>query len=184
MGMLMSAAYSWQWTRSARSPTSRWYRRVSDQPDTVRDTTDASTPPEHDPKRHQGVRIGTARLRRSSLLRYCRRSRAWRRSCNPGRRPRQPPRLVGGLIGAALVFVFAVARHAQSVAPLGNDGKSRRQFRPIPASWPEPRLRRHLVRRHRVRASLRQMIAQGCAGSTVPILVGLILLGGRGAALS
>jgi K(+)-stimulated pyrophosphate-energized sodium pump len=88
-----------------------------------------------------------------------------------------PRVFVGGLIGAALVFVFAsLAMRAVGRAASAMIEEVRRQFRNDPGimagtSTPDYTSCVDIA----VRASLRQMIAPGVLAVTVPILVGLIL---------
>jgi K(+)-stimulated pyrophosphate-energized sodium pump len=182
MGMLMSAAYILAMdTFGPITDNAGGIVEMSDQPESVRDTTDALDSAGNTTKAlTKGYAIGTAALAAFLLF-----SAYLQEVARFGGESMQaqvvdlanPRVFVGGLIGAALVFVFAsLAMRAVGRAASAMIEEVRRQFRNDPGimagtSTPDYTSCVDIA----VRASLRQMIAPGVLAVTVPILVGLIL---------
>src|ERR687898_3401 len=182
MGMLMSAAYILAMdTFGPITDNAGGIVEMSDQPESVRDTTDALDSAGNTTKAlTKGYAIGTAALAAFLLF-----SAYLQEVARFGGESMQaqvvdlanPRVFVGGLIGAALVFVFAsLAMRAVGRAASAMIEEVRRQFRSDPGimagtSTPDYTSCVDIA----VRASLRQMIAPGVLAVTVPILVGLIL---------
>src|SRR5215217_5644765 len=161
MGMLMSAAYILAMdTFGPITDNAGGIVEMSDQPEAVRDTTAALA----------------AYLLFSAYLQEV--ARFGGESMQSQVVDLSNPRVfVGGLVGAALVFVFAsLAMRAVGRAASAMIEEVRRQFRSDPGimagtSTPDYTSCVDIA----VRASLREMIAPGVLAVTVPILVGLIL---------
>src|SRR5918995_1657906 len=182
MGMLMSAAYILAMdTFGPITDNAGGIVEMSDQPDAVRDTTDALDSAGNTTKAlTKGYAIGTAALAAFLLF-----SAYLQEVARFGGETLQsqvvdlanPRVFVGGLIGAALVFVFAsLAMRAVGRAASAMIEEVRRQFRSDPgimAGTSSPNYTSCVD--IAVRASLREMIAPGVLAVTVPILVGLIL---------
>ena len=182
MGMLMSAAYILAMdTFGPITDNAGGIVEMSDQPESVRDTTDALDSAGNTTKAlTKGYAIGTAALAAFLLF-----SAYLQEVARFGGESMQaqvvdlanPRVFVGGLIGAALVFVFAsLAMRAVGRAASAMIEEVRRQFRNDPGimagtSTPDYTSCVDIA----VRASLREMIAPGVLAVTVPILVGLIL---------
>jgi K(+)-stimulated pyrophosphate-energized sodium pump len=182
MGMLMSAAYILAMdTFGPITDNAGGIVEMSDQPDSVRDTTDALDSAGNTTKAlTKGYAIGTAALAAFLLF-----SAYLQEVARFGGTEMQaqivdlanPRVFVGGLIGAALVFVFAsLAMRAVGRAASAMIEEVRRQFREDPGimagtSTPNYTTCVDIA----VRASLREMIAPGVLAVSVPILVGLIL---------
>ena len=182
MGMLMSAAYILAMdTFGPITDNAGGIVEMSDQPDSVRDTTDALDSAGNTTKAlTKGYAIGTAALAAFLLF-----SAYLQEVARFGGEDLQtqvvdlanPRVFVGGLIGAALVFVFAsLAMRAVGRAASAMIEEVRRQFRNDPGimagtSTPDYTSCVDIA----VRASLREMIAPGLLAVAVPILVGLIL---------
>ena len=182
MGMLMSAAYILAMdTFGPITDNAGGIVEMSNQPESVRDTTDALDSAGNTTKAlTKGYAIGTAALAAFLLF-----SAYLQEVARFGGESMQaqvvdlanPRVFVGGLIGAALVFVFAsLAMRAVGRAASAMIEEVRRQFRNDPGimagtSTPDYTSCVDIA----VRASLREMIAPGVLAVTVPILVGLIL---------
>ena len=182
MGMLMSAAYILAMdTFGPITDNAGGIVEMSDQPERVRDTTDALDSAGNTTKAlTKGYAIGTAALAAFLLF-----SAYLQEVARFGGESLQsqvvdlanPRVFVGGLIGAALVFVFAsLAMRAVGRAAGAMIEEVRRQFRSDPGimagtSTPDYSSCVDIA----VRASLREMIAPGVLAVTVPILVGIIL---------
>ncbi|MBA3450271.1 MAG: sodium-translocating pyrophosphatase, partial [Chloroflexia bacterium] len=182
MGMLMSAAYILAMdTFGPITDNAGGIVEMSDQPESVRDTTDALDSAGNTTKAlTKGYAIGTAALAAFLLF-----SAYLQEVARFGGESLQsqvvdlanPRVFVGGLIGAALVFVFAsLAMRAVGRAASAMIEEVRRQFRNDPGimagtSTPNYTSCVDIA----VRASLREMIAPGILAVSVPILVGLIL---------
>ena len=141
MGMLMSAAYILAMdTFGPITDNAGGIVEMSNQPDSVRDTTDALDSAGNTTKAlTKGYAIGTAALAAfllfSAYLQEVKRF-GGEAAANPGRRPCQPAGVRRWAIGAALVFVFAsLAMRAVGKAASAMIEEVRRQFRTIPASW-------------------------------------------------
>src|ERR671913_329748 len=182
MGMLMSAAYILAMdTFGPITDNAGGIVEMSDQPDAVRDTTDALDSAGNTTKAlTKGYAIGTAALAAFLLF-----SAYLQEVARFGGETLQaqvvdlanPRVFVGGLIGAALVFVFAsLAMRAVGRAASAMIEEVRRQFRSDPgimAGTSSPNYTSCVD--IAVRASLREMIAPGVLAVTIPILVGLLL---------
>src|ERR687894_559288 len=182
MGMLMSAAYILAMdTFGPITDNAGGIVEMSDQPESVRDTTDALDSAGNTTKAlTKGYAIGTAALAAFLLF-----SAYLQEVARFGGETLQsqvvdlanPRVFVGGLIGAALVFVFAsLAMRAVGRAASAMIEEVRRQFRSDPGimagtSTPDYTSCVDIA----VRASLRQMIAPGLLAVVVAILVGGIL---------
>jgi K(+)-stimulated pyrophosphate-energized sodium pump len=182
MGMLMSAAYILAMdTFGPITDNAGGIVEMSDQPESVRDTTDALDSAGNTTKAlTKGYAIATAALAAfllfSAYLQEVARfsDGAIDTSVVNLANPRV---FVGGLIGAALVFVFAsLAMRAVGRAASAMIEEVRRQFRTDPGimagtTTPDYTSCVDIA----VRASLREMIAPGLLAVAVPILVGLLL---------
>jgi K(+)-stimulated pyrophosphate-energized sodium pump len=182
MGMLMSAAYILAMdTFGPITDNAGGIVEMSDQPESVRDTTDALDSAGNTTKAlTKGYAIGTAALAAFLLF-----SAYLQEVARFGGLSSEelvvdlanPRVFVGGLAGAALVFVFAsLAMRAVGRAASAMIEEVRRQFREDPgimAGTSTPDYTRCVD--IAVRASLRQMIAPGLLAVAVPILVGLLL---------
>jgi K(+)-stimulated pyrophosphate-energized sodium pump len=182
MGMLMSAAYILAMdTFGPITDNAGGIVEMSNQPDSVRDTTDALDSAGNTTKAlTKGYAIGTAALAAFLLF-----SAYLQEVARFGGESLQsqvvdlanPRVFVGGLIGAALVFVFAsLAMRAVGRAAGAMIEEVRRQFRNDPGimagtSTPNYTSCVDIA----VKASLREMIAPGVLAVAVPILVGVIL---------
>ena len=182
MGMLMSAAYILAMdTFGPITDNAGGIVEMSDQPESVRDTTDALDSAGNTTKAlTKGYAIGTAAL--AAFLLFSAYLQEVARFGGGALQSQvvdlaNPRVFVGGLIGAALVFVFAsLAMRAVGRAASAMIEEVRRQFRNDPGimagtSTPDYTSCVDIA----VRASLREMIAPGILAVTVPILVGLIL---------
>ena len=182
MGMLMSAAYILAMdTFGPITDNAGGIVEMSDQPESVRDTTDALDSAGNTTKAlTKGYAIGTAALAAfllfSAYLQEVSRFSGGRIDTSVVNLA-NPRVFVGGLIGAALVFVFAsLAMRAVGRAASAMIEEVRRQFRNDPGimagtSTPDYTSCVDIA----VRASLREMIAPGLLAVAVPILVGLLL---------
>jgi K(+)-stimulated pyrophosphate-energized sodium pump len=182
MGMLMSAAYILAMdTFGPITDNAGGIVEMSDQPERVRDTTDALDSAGNTTKAlTKGYAIGSAAL--AAFLLFSAYLQEVARFGGTSLQSQvvdlaNPRVFVGGLMGAALVFVFAsLAMRAVGRAASAMIEEVRRQFRADPGimagtSTPDYTSCVDIA----VRASLRQMIAPGLLAVTVPILVGLIL---------
>jgi K(+)-stimulated pyrophosphate-energized sodium pump len=182
MGMLMSAAYILAMdTFGPITDNAGGIVEMSDQPQSVRDTTDALDSAGNTTKAlTKGYAIGTAAL--AAFLLFSAYLQEVKRFGGPEMQAQvvdlaNPRVFVGGLIGAALVFVFAsLAMRAVGRAAGAMIEEVRRQFRNDPGimagtSTPDYTSCVDIA----VRASLREMIAPGALAVVVPILVGIIL---------
>ena len=182
MGMLMSAAYILAMdTFGPITDNAGGIVEMSDQPESVRDTTDALDSAGNTTKAlTKGYAIGTAALAAfllfSAYLQEVARFSGGTIDTSVVNLA-NPRVFVGGLIGAALVFVFAsLAMRAVGRAASAMIEEVRRQFRNDPGimagtSTPDYTSCVDIA----VRASLREMIAPGLLAVAVPILVGLFL---------
>jgi K(+)-stimulated pyrophosphate-energized sodium pump len=182
MGMLMSAAYILAMdTFGPITDNAGGIVEMSNQPESVRDTTDALDSAGNTTKAlTKGYAIGSAALAAFLLF-----SAYLQEIARFGGQSMQtqvvdlanPRVFVGGLIGAALVFVFAsLAMRAVGRAAGAMIEEVRRQFRNDPGimagtSTPDYTSCVDIA----VRASLHEMIAPGVLAVSVPILVGVIL---------
>jgi K(+)-stimulated pyrophosphate-energized sodium pump len=182
MGMLMSAAYILAMdTFGPITDNAGGIVEMSNQPESVRDTTDALDSAGNTTKAlTKGYAIGTAAL--AAFLLFSAYLQEVARFSGQALQSQivdlaNPRVFVGGLIGAALVFVFAsLAMRAVGRAASAMIEEVRRQFREDPgimAGTSTPDYTRCVD--IAVRASLRQMIAPGLLAVSVPILVGLTL---------
>jgi K(+)-stimulated pyrophosphate-energized sodium pump len=182
MGMLMSAAYILAMdTFGPVTDNAGGIVEMSDQPESVRDTTDALDSAGNTTKAlTKGYAIATAAL--AAFLLFSAYLQEVARFGGDAVQAQivnlaNPRVFVGGLIGAALVFVFAsLAMRAVGRAAGAMIEEVRRQFREDPGimagtSTPDYTSCVDIA----VRASLREMIAPGVLAVAVPILVGLIL---------
>ena len=182
MGMLMSAAYILAMdTFGPITDNAGGIVEMSNQPESVRATTDALDSAGNTTKAlTKGYAIGTAAL--AAFLLFSAYLQEVKRFGGAALQTQvvdlaNPRVFVGGLIGAALVFVFAsLAMRAVGKAASAMIEEVRRQFRNDPGimagtSTPDYASCVDIA----VRASLREMIAPGLLAVTVPILVGLIL---------
>jgi K(+)-stimulated pyrophosphate-energized sodium pump len=182
MGMLMTAAYILAMdTFGPITDNAGGIVEMSDQPDSVRDVTDALDSAGNTTKAlTKGYAVGTAALAAfllfSAFLQEVARFGEGRIDANVVNLA-NPFVFVGGLLGATLVFVFAsLAMRAVSRAAGDMIEEVRRQFRADPGimagtSQPDYAACVDIS----VRASLREMILPGALAVGVPILVGLIL---------
>ncbi|MCC7021525.1 MAG: sodium-translocating pyrophosphatase [Thermomicrobiales bacterium] len=182
MGMLMSAAYILAMdTFGPVTDNAGGIVEMSNQPESVRDTTDALDSAGNTTKAlTKGYAIGTAALAAFLLF-----SAYLQEVARFGGEAIQaqvvdlanPRVFVGGLVGAALVFVFAsLAMRAVGRAAGAMIEEVRRQFRNDPGimagtSTPDYTSCVDIA----VRASLREMIAPGVLAVAVPIVVGILL---------
>jgi K(+)-stimulated pyrophosphate-energized sodium pump len=182
MGMLMSAAYILAMdTFGPITDNAGGIVEMSNQPDSVRDTTDALDSAGNTTKAlTKGYAIGTAAL--AAFLLFSAYLQEVKRFGGDAIQTQvvdlaNPRVFVGGLIGAALVFVFAsLAMRAVGKAASAMIEEVRRQFRNDPGimagtSTPDYTSCVDIA----VRASLREMIAPGLLAVAVPILVGITL---------
>ncbi|MFN8593998.1 MAG: sodium-translocating pyrophosphatase [Thermomicrobiales bacterium] len=182
MGMLMSAAYILAMdTFGPITDNAGGIVEMSNQPESVRDNTDALDSAGNTTKAlTKGYAIGSAALAAfllfSAYLQEV--ARFGGESIQAQVVDLANPRVfVGGLIGAALVFVFAsLAMRAVGRAAGDMIEEVRRQFREDPGimagtSTPNYTSCVDIA----VRASLREMVAPGLLAVAVPILVGLVL---------
>ncbi len=182
MGMLMTAAYILAMdTFGPITDNAGGIVEMSDQPDSVRDVTDALDSAGNTTKAlTKGYAVGTAALAAfllfSAFLQEVARFGGDAVNANVVNLA-NPFVFVGGLLGAALVFVFAsLAMRAVSRAAGDMIEEVRRQFRADPgimAGTSQPDYGRCVD--ISVKASLREMVAPGVLAVAVPILVGLIL---------
>ncbi len=182
MGMLMSAAYILAMdTFGPITDNAGGVVEMSDQPDSVRDVTDALDSAGNTTKAlTKGYAVGTAALAAyllfSAFLQEVERFGGADVDASIVNLA-DPQVFVGGLIGAMLVFVFAsLAMRAVGRAAGYMIEEVRRQFRADPgimAGTSTPDYARCVD--ISVRASLREMIAPGVLAVLVPILVGVIL---------
>jgi K(+)-stimulated pyrophosphate-energized sodium pump len=182
MGMLMTAAYILAMdTFGPITDNAGGVVEMSDQPESVRDVTDALDSAGNTTKAlTKGYAVGTAALAAfllfSAFLQEVARFGGDRVDANVVNLA-NPYVFVGGLLGAMLVFVFAsLAMRAVSRAAGDMIEEVRRQFRADPGimagtSQPDYGACVDIS----VRASLREMILPGVLAVGVPILVGLIL---------
>ncbi len=182
MGMLMSAAYILAMdTFGPVTDNAGGIVEMSDQPESVRDTTDALDSAGNTTKAlTKGYAIGTAAL--AAFLLFSAYLQEVARFGGEGIQAQvvdlaNPRVFVGGLIGAALVFVFAsLAMRAVGRAAGDMIEEVRRQFREDPGIMLGTSLPNYTSCVDiAVRASLREMIAPGLLAVSVPILVGVIL---------
>ena len=182
MGMLMSAAYILAMdTFGPVTDNAGGIVEMSNQPESVRDTTDALDSAGNTTKAlTKGYAIGTAAL--AAFLLFSAYLQEVARFGGENVQAQivdlaNPRVFVGGLIGAALVFVFAsLAMRAVGRAAGDMIEEVRRQFRNDPGimagtSTPNYTTCVDIA----VRASLREMIAPGLLAVAVPILVGIVL---------
>jgi K(+)-stimulated pyrophosphate-energized sodium pump len=182
MGMLMSAAYILAMdTFGPITDNAGGIVEMSNQPESVRDTTDALDSAGNTTKAlTKGYAIGTAAL--AAFLLFSAYLQEVARFGGGSLQSQvvdlaNPRVFVGGLIGAALVFVFAsLAMRAVGRAAGAMIEEVRRQFRNDPGimagtSTPNYTSCVDIA----VKASLREMIAPGVLAVAVPILVGVIL---------
>jgi K(+)-stimulated pyrophosphate-energized sodium pump len=182
MGMLMSAAYILAMdTFGPITDNAGGVVEMSDQPESVRDVTDALDSAGNTTKAlTKGYAVGTAALAAfllfSAFLQEV--ERFGGAAVDASIVNLSDPRVfVGGLIGAMLVFVFAsLAIRAVGRAAGFMIAEVRRQFRADPgimAGTSKPDYARCVD--ISVRASLREMVPPGVLAVGVPILVGVIL---------
>ena len=182
MGMLMTAAYILAMdTFGPVTDNAGGIVEMSNQPESVRDTTDALDSAGNTTKAlTKGYAIGTAAL--AAFLLFSAYLQEVTRFGGDAIEAQvvnlaNPRVFVGGLIGAALVFVFAsLAMRAVGRAAGAMIEEVRRQFRADPGimagtSTPDYSACVDIA----VRASLREMIAPGLLAVAVPILVGITL---------
>jgi len=182
MGMLMSAAYILAMdTFGPITDNAGGVVEMSNQPDSVRDVTDALDSAGNTTKAlTKGYAVGTAALAAyllfSAFLQEVERFGGADVDASIVNLA-DPQVFVGGLIGAMLVFVFAsLAMRAVGRAAGYMIEEVRRQFRADPgimAGTSTPDYARCVD--ISVRASLREMIAPGLLAVVVPILVGVVL---------
>ncbi|HYO30318.1 MAG TPA: sodium-translocating pyrophosphatase, partial [Thermomicrobiales bacterium] len=182
MGMLMSAAYILAMdTFGPITDNAGGVVEMSDQPESVRDVTDALDSAGNTTKAlTKGYAVGTAALA-AFLLFFAFLQEIERFGGDDVDTSvvnlSDPPVFVGGLFGAMLVFVFAsLAMRAVSRAAGDMIAEVRRQFRADPGimagtSQPDYAACVDIS----VRASLREMVLPGVLAVAVPILVGVIL---------
>lgn len=182
MGMLMSAAYILAMdTFGPVTDNAGGIVEMSDQPESVRNTTDALDSAGNTTKAlTKGYAIGTAAL--AAFLLFSAYLQEVARFGGEGIQAQvvdlaNPRVFVGGLIGAALIFVFAsLAMRAVGRAAGDMIEEVRRQFREDPGIMLGTSLPNYTSCVDiAVRASLREMIAPGLLAVAVPILVGIIL---------
>ncbi|MGH2604695.1 MAG: proton/sodium-translocating pyrophosphatase, partial [Dehalococcoidia bacterium] len=181
MGMLMSAAYILAMdTFGPITDNAGGVVEMSNQPDSVRDVTDALDSAGNTTKAlTKGYAVGTAALAAFLLFSaFLQEVKRFNPAIDASVVNLADPRVfVGGLIGAALVFVFAsLAIRAVGRAAGYMIEEVRRQFRENPGimegTVPPDYARCVDIS---VRASLREMILPGALAVTVPIAVGIIL---------
>jgi K(+)-stimulated pyrophosphate-energized sodium pump len=181
MGMLMTAAYILAMDCFGPiTDNAGGIVEMSDAPDSVRDVTDALDSVGNTTKAlTKGYAVGTASLA-AFLLFSAFLDEIERFSDEPIQRVvnlAEPKVFVGGLMGAALVFVFSsFAIRAVGTAASAMIEEVRRQFRADPGimagtSVPDYRSCVDIS----VKAALREMILPGTLAVVVPILVGVIL---------
>lgn len=182
MGMLMSAAYILAMdTFGPITDNAGGIVEMSEQPDSVRDVTDALDSAGNTTKAlTKGYAVGTAAL--AAFLLFSAFLQEVERFGGDAVDPSvvnlaNPSVFVGGFLGAALVFVFAsLAMRAVGRAAGYMIEEVRRQFRAEPGimegTVPPDYARCVDIS---VRASLREMILPGSLAVVVPILVGIIL---------
>ena len=181
MGMLMSAAYILAMdTFGPITDNAGGVVEMSDQPDSVRDVTDALDSAGNTTKAlTKGYAVGTAALAAYLLFSaFLQEVERFAPDVDASIVNLADPQVfVGGLIGAMLVFVFAsLAIRAVGRAAGYMIEEVRRQFREDPgimAGTSTPDYARCVD--ISVRASLREMIAPGVLAVFVPILVGVVL---------
>jgi K(+)-stimulated pyrophosphate-energized sodium pump len=182
MGMLMSAAYILAMdTFGPVTDNAGGIVEMSNQPEAVRDVTDALDSVGNTTKAlTKGYAVGTAGLAAFLLLSaYLDEVRRFSGNDTLGRivNLAEPKVFVGGLIGAALTFLFAsFAIRAVGRAAQGMIDEVRRQFRADPgimAGTSEPDYGRCVD--ISVQSALREMILPGALAVAVPIGVGVIL---------
>ena len=182
MGMLMSAAYILAMdTFGPITDNAGGVVEMSDQPEAVRDVTDALDSAGNTTKAlTKGYAVGTAALAAfllfSAFLQEVQRFGGSAVDASVVNLA-DPRVFVGGLLGAALVFVFAsFAIRAVGRAAGAMIEEVRRQFRENPGIM-EGTVTPDYARcvDISVRASLREMILPGALAVVVPILVGVIL---------
>ncbi len=182
MGMLMSAAYILAMdTFGPITDNAGGIVEMSDQPDEVRDVTDALDSAGNTTKAlTKGYAVGTAALAAfllfSAFLQEVQRFGGNDVDASIVNLA-EPKVFVGGLIGAMLIFLFAsLAMRAVGRAASYMIEEVRRQFRADPgimAGTSTPDYARCVD--ISVRASLREMIAPGALAVLVPVLVGVLL---------
>jgi K(+)-stimulated pyrophosphate-energized sodium pump len=182
MGMLMSAAYILAMdTFGPITDNAGGVVEMSNQPESVRDVTDALDSAGNTTKAlTKGYAVGTAALAAfllfSAFLQEVARFGGDRVQADVVNLA-NPIVFVGGLLGAMLVYVFAsLAMRAVSRAAGDMIEEVRRQFRADPgimAGSSRPNYEKCVD--ISVRASLREMVLPGLLAVAVPILVGLIL---------
>ena len=181
MGMLMTAAYILAMDCFGPiTDNAGGIVEMSDAPDSVRDVTDALDSVGNTTKAlTKGYAVGTASLA-AFLLFSAFLDEIERFSEEPIQRVvnlAEPKVFVGGLIGAALVFVFSsFAIRAVGTAASAMIEEVRRQFRADPGimlgtSTPDYRSCVDIS----VKAALREMILPGTLAVIVPVLVGVLL---------
>ncbi|CAA9556562.1 MAG: Pyrophosphate-energized proton pump [uncultured Thermomicrobiales bacterium] len=182
MGMLMSAAYILAMdTFGPITDNAGGVVEMSDQPESVRDVTDALDSAGNTTKAlTKGYAVGTAAL--AAFLLFFAFLQEIERFGGEAVDTSvvnlsDPPVFIGGLFGAMLVFVFAsLAMRAVSRAAGDMIAEVRRQFREDPgimAGTSQPDYASCVD--ISVRASLREMVLPGVLAVAVPILVGVIL---------
>jgi K(+)-stimulated pyrophosphate-energized sodium pump len=182
MGMLMTAAYILAMDCFGPiTDNAGGIVEMSNQPEEVRDVTDALDSVGNTTKAlTKGYAVGTAGLAAFLLLSaYLDEVRRFSGNDTLGRivNLAEPKVFVGGLIGAALTFLFAsFAIRAVGRAAQGMIDEVRRQFRADPgimAGTSEPDYGRCVD--ISVQSALREMILPGALAVAVPIGVGVIL---------
>ena len=182
MGMLMTAAYILAMDCFGPiTDNAGGIVEMSNQPQDVRDNTDALDAVGNTTKAlTKGYAVGTAGLAAFLLFSaYLDEVRRFSEKADVGRAINlaEPKVFVGGLIGAALTFLFAsFAIRAVGRAAQGMINEVRRQFREDPgimAGTSEPDYGRCVD--ISVQSALREMILPGALAVAVPIAVGVIL---------
>jgi K(+)-stimulated pyrophosphate-energized sodium pump len=182
MGMLMTAAYILAMDCFGPiTDNAGGIVEMSDAPEEVRDVTDSLDSVGNTTKAlTKGYAVGTAGLAAFLLFSaYLDEVRRFGEDINLGREINlaDPKVFVGGLIGAALTFLFAsTAIRAVGRAAQGMIDEVRRQFREDPgimAGTSEPDYGRCVD--ISVQSALREMILPGALAVAVPIAVGIIL---------
>jgi K(+)-stimulated pyrophosphate-energized sodium pump len=182
MGMLMTAAYILAMDCFGPiTDNAGGIVEMSNQPQEVRDNTDALDAVGNTTKAlTKGYAVGTAGLAAFLLFSaYLDEVRRFSGDINLGRviNLAEPKVFVGGLIGAALTFLFSsFAIRAVGRAAQGMINEVRRQFREDPgimAGTSEPDYGRCVD--ISVQSALREMILPGALAVLVPIAVGVIL---------
>ena len=182
MGMLMTAAYVLAMdTFGPITDNAGGVVEMSNQPDSVRDVTDALDSAGNTTKAlTKGYAVGTAALAAfllfSAFLQEVQRFGGSAVAADVVNLA-NPKVFVGGLLGAMLVYVFAsLAMRAVSRAAGDMIAEVRRQFRQDPgimAGTSRPDYEKCVD--ISVQASLREMVLPGVLAVAVPILVGVIL---------